>query len=105
MDPVNICLPRVANFDINSPTQAPKTYTDLTRNPGKRRRNARKIVLARDSFPLPIIEKIAEAEEIEITDTLLTSPTADTTENTSSLPIVLPLLIPIYPFTYTIIFR
>ena len=86
----NICLPRVADLDINSPTQAPKTYTDLTRNPGKRRRNAKKKVLARNSFPPPIIEEIAETEQIEqISDPLPTSPTTDTTEtteNTSSLP-------------------
>ena len=62
VDPVNICLPRVADLDINSPTQAPKTYTNLTHNPDKCRRNAKKKVLARDSFPQPIIEKIVETE-------------------------------------------
>ena len=87
VDPVNICLPRVADLDTNSHTQNLKTYTDLTHNPGKRRRNAKKKTLFRDSFPPPIIEKIVETEEIEeIPDTLPISPTADTIENTSSLP-------------------
>ena len=55
----NICLPRVAD---RNDTNANKhtTYSHLTRNPGQRRRTAKKKQLSRKSFPRPNLERIEE---------------------------------------------
>ena len=52
----NICLPRVADQTNNNNN----TYKHLTRNPGKRRRTAKKKRLSRESFPRPNLERIDE---------------------------------------------
>ena len=53
----NICLPRVADRTSNNNNN---TYKHLTRNPGKRRRTAKKKRLSRESFPRPNLERIDE---------------------------------------------
>ena len=41
-DPINICFQRVANHDNIPLSSTPKVYTNLTRNPSKYRRDAKK---------------------------------------------------------------
>ena len=41
-DPINICFQRVVNHDNIPLSSTPKTYTNLTRNPSKYRRDVKK---------------------------------------------------------------
>ena len=85
----NICLPRVADRTNNNNNN---TYKHLTRNPGKRRRKAKKKKLSRKSFPRPNLERIEE-ETINLSQpipqeiTKIATPSSDIiTINTTPTP-------------------